>query len=49
MFGDRGWVTWGLEVDASHLHRVGGVMGSDFSVVQEAFCTGLRFLPLAEF
>lgn len=28
--------TWSLEVDASHLHRVRGVMGRNVCVVQQA-------------
>lgn len=36
--------TWRLEVDASHFHRVLGVMGSEVSVVEQAFGAGLRVL-----
>lgn len=34
--------TWSLEVDASHLHWVGGVMGGNICVVQQALCSRLR-------
>lgn len=34
-------VTWSLEVDAPHFHRVLGVVRGDFSIVQEAFCPWL--------
>lgn len=40
-------VTWRLEVDASHLHGVLGVVRGDLSVVQEAFRPWLRILPFA--
>lgn len=34
-------VTWSLEVDAPHFHRVLRVVRGDFGVVQEAFCPWL--------
>lgn len=39
--------TWSLEVDASHLHRVCGVMGGDVCVVQQALCSRLRLFSFA--
>lgn len=39
--------TWGLEVNASHLHRVGWVVRRDFGVVQQTFRPWLRLFPFA--
>lgn len=39
--------TWSLEVDASHLHRVCGVMGRNVCVVQQALCPRLRLFSFA--
>lgn len=39
--------TWSLEVDASHLHRVGGMVRCDLSVVEQTFGAWLWFLPFA--
>lgn len=39
--------TWSLEVDASHLHGVCGVVGRDVGVVQQALGPRLRLFPFA--
>lgn len=39
--------TWSLEIDASHLHRVCGVMGRNVCVVQQALCPRLRLFSFA--
>lgn len=39
--------TWGLEVDASHLHRVCWMMGHHFCVAQEALGSRFGILALA--
>ncbi len=38
---------WCLEVDASHLHRVGGSVRHHLSIIQQTFCSWLRFLAFA--
>lgn len=39
--------TWSLEVDASHLHGVCRVVGSNVCVVEQAFRARLRLLSFA--
>lgn len=39
--------TWSLEVDPSHLYRVGGVMGRNVCVVQQALGPRLRLFSFA--
>lgn len=39
--------TWSLEVDASHLHGVGRVVGGNVCVVEQAFAARLQLLSFA--
>lgn len=39
--------TWSLEIDASHLHGVCGVVGCDVCVVQQTLCARLWLFSLA--
>lgn len=41
------YFTWSLEVDASHLHGVGRVVGGNVCVVEQAFGTRLQLLSFA--